>query len=41
VQIRHMVDELLGSGAASDSNTRDLLVANSRVSSLMSRFKVR
>ncbi|WPO99094.1 methyl-accepting chemotaxis protein [Pseudomonas sp. HR96] len=41
VQIRHMVDELLRSGEATDNSTRDLLVANGRVSALMKRFRVR
>lgn len=41
VQIRHMVDELVRSGQTTESNTRDLQVANSRVSTLMARFKVR
>ncbi len=41
VQIRHMVDELVKSGEASEHNTRQLLEANSRVSAIMGRFKVR
>ena len=41
VQIRHMVDELVKSGQASELNTRQLLEANSRVSAIMGRFKVR
>jgi methyl-accepting chemotaxis protein len=41
VQIRHMVDELVQSGQASELNTRQLLEANSRVSAIMGRFKVR
>ncbi|WP_248797835.1 methyl-accepting chemotaxis protein [Pseudomonas sp. MWU13-2105] len=41
VQIRHMVDELVQSGHATDANTRSLLDANNRVSALMGRFKVR
>ncbi|NKF27984.1 methyl-accepting chemotaxis protein [Pseudomonas sp. BGM005] len=41
VQIRHMVDELVESGQASELNTRQLLEANSRVSAIMGRFKVR
>ena len=40
VQIRHMVDELVQSGQASELNTRQLLEANSRVSAIMGRFKV-
>jgi methyl-accepting chemotaxis protein len=41
VQIRHMVDELVKSGHASELNTQQLLEANSRVSAIMGRFKVR
>jgi methyl-accepting chemotaxis protein len=41
VQIRHMVDELVKSGQASELNTQQLLQANARVSSIMGRFKVR
>uniref|UniRef100_UPI0038FCD220 methyl-accepting chemotaxis protein n=1 Tax=Pseudomonas monsensis TaxID=2745509 RepID=UPI0038FCD220 len=41
VQIRHMVEELVQSGHASELNTRQLLDANSRVSAIMGRFKVR
>nr|WP_288455287.1 methyl-accepting chemotaxis protein [uncultured Pseudomonas sp.] len=41
VQIRHMVDDLVQSGHASEDNTRSLLEANGRVISLMNRFKVR
>ncbi|ROM90576.1 methyl-accepting chemotaxis protein [Pseudomonas brassicacearum] len=41
VQIRHMVEELVQSGHATDLNTRQLLDANSRVSSIMGRFKVK
>ena len=41
VQIRHMVDELVKSGQASELNTHQLLEANARVSSIMGRFKVR
>ncbi|MHC8371889.1 methyl-accepting chemotaxis protein [Pseudomonas sp. MDT1-85] len=41
VQIRHMVDELVKSGQASELNTQQLLEANSRVSTIMGRFKVR
>jgi methyl-accepting chemotaxis protein len=41
VQIRHMVEELVHSGQASELNTRQLLEANSRVSAIMGRFKVR
>ncbi|PTT01575.1 methyl-accepting chemotaxis protein, partial [Pseudomonas sp. HMWF006] len=40
-QIRHMVEELVQSGHASELNTRQLLEANSRVSAIMGRFKVR
>ncbi|WP_256592611.1 methyl-accepting chemotaxis protein, partial [Pseudomonas sp. 43NM1] len=40
VQIRHMVDELVKSGHASELNTQQLLEANSRVSAIMGRFKV-
>ena len=41
VQIRQMVEELVLSGHATESNTQSLLAANDRVISLMSRFKVR
>ncbi|MCU1740875.1 methyl-accepting chemotaxis protein [Pseudomonas sp. 20S_6.2_Bac1] len=41
VQIRHMVEELVQSGHATDDNTRSLLDANNRVSALMGRFKVK
>ncbi|MCP1445752.1 methyl-accepting chemotaxis protein [Pseudomonas sp. GGS8] len=41
VQIRHMVDQLVQSGQASELNTRQLLEANNRVSAIMGRFKVR
>ncbi len=41
VQIRHMVEELVESGHATDTNTQSLLSANGRVIALMSRFKVR
>ncbi|URM26500.1 methyl-accepting chemotaxis protein [Pseudomonas frederiksbergensis] len=41
VQIRHMVDELVKSGQASELNTQQLLDANSRVSAIMGRFRVR
>lgn len=41
VQIRHMVEELVESGLASEANTRQLLDANSRVNTIMGRFKVR
>ncbi|NWA24309.1 methyl-accepting chemotaxis protein [Pseudomonas gingeri] len=41
VQIRHMVEELVQTGHATDDNTRSLLDANNRVSALMGRFKVR
>ena len=41
VQIRHMVEELVESGHATETNTQSLLDANGRVISLMSRFKVR
>ena len=41
VQIRHMVDELVQSGHATQINTQSLLEANGRVISLMGRFKVR
>jgi methyl-accepting chemotaxis protein len=41
VQIRHMVEELVESGLASESNTRQLLEANTRVNAIMGRFKVR
>jgi methyl-accepting chemotaxis protein len=41
VQIRHMVEELVESGLASENNTRQLLEANSRVNAIMGRFKVR
>ncbi|WP_395607256.1 methyl-accepting chemotaxis protein [Pseudomonas sp. B22129] len=40
VQIRHMVEELVESGHATETNTRSLLDANGRVITLMSRFKV-
>ncbi len=41
VQIRHMVEELVQSGHATETNTHSLLEANGRVIALMSRFKVR
>ncbi|MCK6189148.1 methyl-accepting chemotaxis protein [Pseudomonas sp. EYE_354] len=41
VQIRHMVEELVESGHATETNTQSLLSANGRVIALMSRFKVR
>jgi methyl-accepting chemotaxis protein len=41
VQIRHMVEELVHSGQASERNTHQLLEANNRVSAIMGRFKVR
>ncbi|WP_413791195.1 MULTISPECIES: methyl-accepting chemotaxis protein [unclassified Pseudomonas] len=41
VQIRHMVEQLVESGLASEANTRQLLEANSRVNTIMGRFKVR
>ncbi|VVN32705.1 hypothetical protein PS687_03081 [Pseudomonas fluorescens] len=41
VQIRHMVEELVQSGHATETNTQSLLDANGRVIALMSRFKVR
>ncbi|MDQ0654149.1 methyl-accepting chemotaxis protein [Pseudomonas cedrina] len=41
VQIRQMVEELVQSGHATETNTQSLLDANGRVIALMSRFKVR
>jgi len=41
VQIRHMVEELVEGGLASEANTRQLLEANARVNAIMGRFKVR
>ncbi|CAI8911113.1 methyl-accepting chemotaxis protein [Pseudomonas brassicacearum subsp. neoaurantiaca] len=41
VQIRHMVEELVEGGLASEANTRQLLEANTRVNAIMGRFKVR
>ena len=41
VQIRHMVEELVESGHATETNTQSLLDANGRVITLMNRFKVR
>ncbi|TFF14249.1 methyl-accepting chemotaxis protein [Pseudomonas sp. BCA14] len=41
VQIRQMVEELVQSGHATQSNTQSLLDANGQVIALMSRFKVR
>ncbi len=41
VQIRHMVEELVEGGLASENNTRQLLEANSRVNAIMGRFKLR
>ncbi len=41
VQIRQMVDELVESGHATQTNTQSLLDANGRVIALMGRFKVR
>ncbi|WP_185753144.1 hypothetical protein [Pseudomonas fluorescens] len=35
------IDELVKSGQASEINTQQLLEANSRVSAIMGRFKVR
>ncbi|MCU1785752.1 methyl-accepting chemotaxis protein [Pseudomonas sp. 13B_2.1_Bac1] len=40
VQIRHMVEELVESGHATQTNTQTLLDANGRVIALMGRFKV-
>ncbi|WWF47735.1 methyl-accepting chemotaxis protein [Pseudomonas trivialis] len=40
VQIRQMVEELVESGHATETNTQSLLEANGRVISLMGRFKV-
>nr|BFD42226.1 methyl-accepting chemotaxis protein [Pseudomonas sp. FFPRI_1] len=41
VSIRHMVEELVQSARAGESNTQSLLQANAQVSHLMGRFKVR
>ncbi|UZE26323.1 methyl-accepting chemotaxis protein [Pseudomonas sp. B21-056] len=41
VQIRHMVEELVEGGLASENNTRQLLEANSQVNAIMGRFKLR
>ncbi|WP_300634039.1 methyl-accepting chemotaxis protein [Pseudomonas sp.] len=41
VQIRQMVEELVQSGHATETNTHSLLEANGRVIALMGRFKVR
>ncbi len=41
VQIRQMVEELVQSGQATETNTQSLLDANGRVIALMGRFKVR
>ncbi|WP_410897796.1 methyl-accepting chemotaxis protein [Pseudomonas chlororaphis] len=41
VSIRHMVEELVESARAGESNTQSLLQANAQVSHLMGRFKVR
>ncbi|AZE89518.1 methyl-accepting chemotaxis protein [Pseudomonas orientalis] len=41
VQIRQMVEELVESGHATETNTQSLLEANGRVIALMGRFKVR
>lgn len=41
VQIRQMVEELVQSGHATETNTQSLLDANGRVIALMGRFKVR
>ncbi|NWF12510.1 methyl-accepting chemotaxis protein [Pseudomonas reactans] len=41
VQIRQMVEELVQSGHATETNTQSLLEANGRVIALMGRFKVR
>ncbi len=41
VSIRHMVEELVSGGQASENNARSLMQANQRVSALMGRFKVR
>ncbi|MBP1124391.1 methyl-accepting chemotaxis protein [Pseudomonas sp. PvP025] len=40
VQIRQMVEELVESGHATETNTQSLMEANGRVISLMGRFKV-
>ncbi|NWC74778.1 methyl-accepting chemotaxis protein [Pseudomonas sp. P7759] len=40
VQIRQMVEELVQSGDATETNTQSLLEANGRVIALMGRFKV-
>ena len=40
VQIRQMVEELVQSGHATETNTQSLLEANGRVIALMGRFKV-
>ncbi|MGY2361142.1 methyl-accepting chemotaxis protein [Pseudomonas azotoformans] len=40
VQIRQMVEELVQSGHATETNTQNLLEANGRVIALMGRFKV-
>lgn len=41
VQIRQMVEELVQSGHATETNTQSLLEANDQVIALMGRFKVR
>ncbi|MBC3962610.1 methyl-accepting chemotaxis protein [Pseudomonas simiae] len=41
VQIRQMVEELVQTGHATETNTQSLLDANGRVIALMGRFKVR
>ncbi|CRM16311.1 Putative methyl-accepting chemotaxis protein YoaH [Pseudomonas sp. 24 E 1] len=41
VQIRQMVEDLVQSGHATETNTQSLLDANGRVIALMGRFKVR
>ncbi|UII74171.1 methyl-accepting chemotaxis protein [Pseudomonas sp. HN11] len=41
VQIRQMVEELVQSGHATETNTQSLLAANGQVIALMGRFKVR
>ncbi|VVM39789.1 Methyl-accepting chemotaxis protein McpH [Pseudomonas fluorescens] len=41
VQIRQMVEELVQSGHATETNTQSLLDANGRVIALMGRFRVR
>jgi len=41
VAVRHVVDELVESGASVDRSTESLLDTNGRLTAVVSRFKVR